>query len=816
MNIVEALHKVKNDLLDFITTNLKNKADATHTHIASEVGADEKGSAANALESAQSYTDTKIADLINSAPTTLDTLGEIAAAMADNDNVVAALEASIGNKANASDLEAMQTQVSDLETKVGDTEVSTQITNAIAENNKNYYTASDVDDKFEALGDIGSGNADEVQADLDAYKTTNDAAVQAAQATADAAVVANQLIVGGTYTKITYDSKGLVTGGADLSAEDIPEIGINQVTNLQDALDAKQNNLVFNTEYHESTNKVATMSDVAKVSDLVGDKTVSEQITEAVTSKADAEHDHDDKYYTESEIDSQMANKSDVGHTHDDLYYTETEIDTKLATKVDIVEGSRLITESEASKLESLVVGDSGQIEISGKVNANNVEGLDDLLALKVDKVDGMGLSTNDYSNEEKQKLADVIGLVGDTKVSEQITTAIADKADIGHTHDNYALTEHTHDEYATTSHTHDTYALKEHEHTEYAVVEHDHSEYALTTHKHDYSELENAPTALPANGGDADTVDGKHASEFALASEFATVVSYVGDKKVSEQIEEAIADKADNSHNHDDVYYTESEMDSKLSGKSDTDHNHDDMYYTESEVDTKLANKVDVVAGSRLITTSEAEKLDALVLGDSGNLELSGKVNASNVDGLDELLATKVDVVDGMGLSTNDYTDDEKAKLAKVADYVGDESVSAQIENAIVNKADVGHTHSEYALVEHTHDGYALSEHEHTGYATETYVAEQVGAKVDKVEGMGLSTNDYTTDEKTKLSGIEDGANKTVVDEALNAESVNPVQNKAVQVAISEIMTLIGDKSVSEQIQDAMSSLTNLEEVYF
>lgn len=34
---------------------------------------------------------------------------------------------------------------------------------------------------------------------------------------------------------------------------------------------------------------------------------------------------------------------------------------------------------------------------------------------------------------------------------------------------------------------------------------------------------------------------------------------------------------------------------------------------------------------------------------------------------------------------------------------------------------------------------------------------------KVDKVEGMGLSTNDYTSAEKKKLSGIADGANKYV-----------------------------------------------------
>ena len=46
--------------------------------------------------------------------------------------------------------------------------------------------------------------------------------------------------------------------------------------------------------------------------------------------------------------------------------------------------------------------------------------------------------------------------------------------------------------------------------------------------------------------------------------------------------------------HNHDDRYYTESEVDTKLSGKSDTGHNHDDRYYTESEVDTKLSGKAD------------------------------------------------------------------------------------------------------------------------------------------------------------------------------------------------------------------------------
>jgi hypothetical protein len=44
--------------------------------------------------------------------------------------------------------------------------------------------------------------------------------------------------------------------------------------------------------------------------------------------------------------------------------------------------------------------------------------------------------------------------------------------------------------------------------------------------------------------------------------------------------------------HNHDDRYYTETEIDTKLSGLPVSGHNHDDRYYTESEMNTLLAGK--------------------------------------------------------------------------------------------------------------------------------------------------------------------------------------------------------------------------------
>ena len=39
------------------------------------------------------------------------------------------------------------------------------------------------------------------------------------------------------------------------------------------------------------------------------------------------------------------------------------------------------------------------------------------------------------------------------------------------------------------------------------------------------------------------------------------------------------------------------------------------------------------------------------------------------------------------------------------------------------------------------------------------------LGGKVDKVDGKGLSTNDYTADEKSKLSNIEAGAQVNVLE---------------------------------------------------
>lgn len=49
-----------------------------------------------------------------------------------------------------------------------------------------------------------------------------------------------------------------------------------------------------------------------------------------LSQKAASSHNHDSRYYTESEIDSKLNGKAASSHTHDDRYYTESEIDSKL------------------------------------------------------------------------------------------------------------------------------------------------------------------------------------------------------------------------------------------------------------------------------------------------------------------------------------------------------------------------------------------------------------------------------------------------------------------------------------------------------
>ena len=78
-------------------------------------------------------------------------------------------------------------------------------------------------------------------------------------------------------------------------------------------------------------------------------------------------------------------------------------------------------------------------------------------------------------------------------------------------------------------------------------------------------------------------------------------------------------------------------------------------------------------------------------------------------------------------------------------------------------------------------------------------YLWNQILARLNKFvpaeSGKGLSSNDYTVEEKEKLAGIEVGANKTIVDSTLSATSTNPVQNKVVNTKFDTIQAEVDSK---------------------
>lgn len=69
--------------------------------------------------------------------------------------------------------------------------------------------------------------------------------------------------------------------------------------------------------------------------------------------------------------------------------------------------------------------------------------------------------------------------------------------------------------------------------------------------------------------------------------------------------------------------------------------------------------------------------------------------------------------------------------------------------------------------------------------YATKSYVDGELGGKVDKVAGKGLSTEDYTTEEKTKLGGVEAGAQVNVIESITYGGATATITSKGAAIPV-------------------------------
>lgn len=101
--------------------------------------------------------------------------------------------------------------------------------------------------------------------------TAKTEAIASAQAKIEALDVTDKAVAKKFVSAVSETGGKITVSRRELVADDVPNLGISKIDGLQNALDAKQDELVFNTAYDSSTNKVATMTDVGNAKDaLVG------------------------------------------------------------------------------------------------------------------------------------------------------------------------------------------------------------------------------------------------------------------------------------------------------------------------------------------------------------------------------------------------------------------------------------------------------------------------------------------------------------------------------------------------------------------
>lgn len=202
------------------------------------------------------------------------------------------------------------------------------------------------------------------------------------------------------------------------------------------------------------------------------------------------------------------------------------------------------------------------------------------------------------------------------------------------------------------------------------------------------------------------------------------------------------------------------------------TGNNIGDAYLIASNIYIWSANEVWLNAGS-----VKGPKGDTGDIGPAGP-SVWGVINGdiSSQEDLKLALDGKVSKVVGKELSTNDFSNAEKAKLAAIEEQATKNATDSQLRDRS------------------THTGVQ-------GMETVNGLQAALNAKVSVEGGKGLSTNDYTTAEKTKLSEIATGATANDT----NANLLNRVNHTGAQA----ISTITGLQTKLDNLTPALTLVT-------
>lgn len=225
-----------------------------------------------------------------------------------------------------------------------------------------------------------------------------------------------EVMTAGTYAKVTTDIYGRVTGGSSLSAGDIPALSIYKITGLQDALDKKVSKSDFATEF---------------------DKAMQRWFVRDTANKGLHPADYDSEavgIYSDSYVSSKGVNTGTGGGTGGASSLGELNNVGSWADEIPTVDRI-MVQRKGATHWESLNLSDIGlnKSQLADYLIANNYAKKSDipslsgyatqawvttqlgdyttttdltaLLGNKVDKVEGKGLSSNDFTDTLLNKL---------------------------------------------------------------------------------------------------------------------------------------------------------------------------------------------------------------------------------------------------------------------------------------------------------------------------------------------------------------------------------------------------------------------------
>lgn len=363
----------------------------------------------------------------------------------------------------------------------------------------------------------------------------------------------------------------------------------------------------------------------------------------------------------------------------------------------------------------------------------------------------------------------------------------LSGKADVSHTHEEYALAEHEHDKYLTEHQDISGKADKDHTHDEYANKEHVHEQY-LTEHQ----SLE----------------------EYAKKSELPDISTKADKEHTHEQYltQQDISDKADVNHKHDDLYEVKGAAEAV---KNDLLNGAGDAYDTLKELGDLIANNKSTIEALETVATGKADKEhshDEYALKES----LSGLASKSELPTLTSQLTNDSGYITASALPTDYLVESDLAEYVKsgaISDMATKTWVSEQgfITN-VEDKADKEHTHEEY-LTADALTGYSKFSGSYKDLTDTPEIPSIEGlASITYVDEVVSTAADLKADKEHKHDELYDtkGAAEAVKNELLNGagEAYDTLKelgdlitnNKDALDALSEIATGKADKEHSHE----------------